>query len=368
VGLFLGCTQARDEIDPGPGLGPDSSQDGDDGQGPGGDDGDDDGGEDDGGMKFDTPMPDDDDGAGCEHVEHVPCDDGTNDLFQAIGINCPGEMQVDALSTGYERALGVLTSFGETAEWVTREGSAMAALGTGFVDEFLQETANHPGTLCPAYCSNDVSHPTIEDCKDETMLELGEHDPGPTLPSPIDVNPVGGDCVADPGLVGTGDCSNSLAGQFNQGRIAHDYAEMRMTMTVPENVTSFSFDFAFFSTEYPIYYGRQYNDMFVAWLESGSWTGNVSFDELGNPISLNAAFLDFRDDEGTLPEFAGTCMREHAGTKWLTTTVQVTPGEEIRLVFAIFDLADPILDSYVLIDNWRWGCEAPPEPETKPVG
>jgi hypothetical protein len=108
--------------------------------------------------------------------------------------------------------------------------------------------------------------------------------------------------------------------------------------------------------------------MFVAWLESGSWTGNVSFDELGNPISLNAAFLDFRDDEGTLPEFASTCMRKHAGTKWLSTTTQVTPGEEILLVFAIFDLADPILDSYVLIDNWRWGCEAPPEPETKPVG
>jgi hypothetical protein len=108
--------------------------------------------------------------------------------------------------------------------------------------------------------------------------------------------------------------------------------------------------------------------MYVGWLESESWTGNISFDMAGEPISLNAGFLDFRDDAGNVPEFAGTCMRQHAGTKWLNTTAPVTPGEQITLVLAIFDLSDPILDSYVFLDNFHWGCEGTDRPQTMPVG
>jgi hypothetical protein len=108
--------------------------------------------------------------------------------------------------------------------------------------------------------------------------------------------------------------------------------------------------------------------MYVGWLESERWTGNVSFDGSGNPISLNASFLDFRDDASNLPELAGTCMRGHAATTWLTTTAPVTPGEEITVVFAIFDLSDSILDSYVLLDNFQWGCVGTDKPETIPVG
>ena len=29
---------------------------------------------------------------------------------------------------------------------------------------------------------------------------------------------------------------------------------------------------------------------------------------------------------------------------------------------------DSILDSYVLLDNFQWGCESTDKPETKPVG
>jgi hypothetical protein len=97
--------------------------------------------------------------------------------------------------------------------------------------------------------------------------------------------------------------------------------------------------------------------MYIGWLESEKWTGNISFDQNGNPISLNAGFLEFKDDGGNSPVFAGTCMRQHAGTNWLQTTAGVTPGEQITVVFAIFDLADPILDSYAFLDNFKWGCE-----------
>jgi len=108
--------------------------------------------------------------------------------------------------------------------------------------------------------------------------------------------------------------------------------------------------------------------MFIGWLESEQWTGNISFDAQGNPISLNAGFLDFQDDGGGLPELAGTCMAQHAGTRWLSTTAPVAPGEEITLVLAIFDLADAALDSYVFLDNFGWGCDGGTGPQTTPVG
>ena len=189
---------------------------------------------------------------------------------------------------------------------------------------------------------------------------------GANLPAPLKPNAVGGDCTQNPGLVGTGDCSGTIQGQFSQGGAAFDYTELRFVLQVPTDVTSFSYDFAFFSVEWPYYYGSQYNDMYVGWLESELWTGNISFDQNGNPISLNAGFLDFQDQGGNLPEFTGTCMRQHAGTNWLTSTVGVSPGEQITVVFAIFDLSDGILDSYAFLDNFQWGCEPSGKPQTIP--
>jgi hypothetical protein len=284
-----------------------------------------------------------------------------------MGINCPDELQMTAVVNGHPDGIDVIPSFGPTGEWDPTEGSMMAVIGSGYTAELFTETPAGDDVSCPTHCNDDFDQ-TILECSDPAKNDLNQYDPGTTLPEPLKTNDVGGDCITDPSLLGTGDCSNTIQSQFSQGINAHDYTEMRITVTVPELTTSFSYDFAFFSTEYPYYYGSQFNDMYVAWLESDLWTGNVSFDEQGNPISLNAGFLDFRDDAGTLPEFAGTCMKQHAGTKWLNTVGPVTPEEEITVVFAIFDLSDSILDSYTLLDNWRWGCEGPDKPDTKPIG
>lgn len=288
----------------------------------------------------------------CDEVAHVPCDDGTSDLFNAIGLGCPGEIQVTTTTQGDPSALGVRTGFGVTDEWAPREGSSFAVIGSGSVLELDTETPPGDDNGGPTHCNDGLASP----------------DPGAMLPAPIQVVDVTGDCTADPTLLGSGDCSNTIAGQFTQGGAAFDYAELRIIADVPEGNNSISYDFAFFSTEYPFYFGEEFNDMFVGWLESESWTGNISFDEAGNPISLNAGFLDFRDDAGALPEFGGTCMKQHAGTKWLSSTAPVTPGEQITVVLAVFDLADPILDSYVFLDNWQWGCEGTSGPVTEPVG
>lgn len=295
------------------------------------------------------PCEDTGDDCVCTIPDHVPCDAGTSDPFNAMGLNCPGELAVTPSTMGSPAAIGVRTSFGANATFNPREGTSYAVIGSGLVSELGQQTPGGDSNGSPTFCNDGLG------------IALGKN-----LPPPIKPNAVGGDCTQNPGLIGTGDCSGTIQGQFDQGGSANDYTELRFVLDVPVDVTSFSYDFAFFSTEWPQYYGSQFNDMYIGWLESEQWTGNISFDQMGNPISLNAGFLDFQDGGANLPEFTGTCMRQHAGTNWLTSTVGVTPGEQITVVFSIFDVSDGILDSYAFLDNFQWGCEPSGKPQTIP--
>ncbi|RMG96716.1 MAG: hypothetical protein D6705_10580 [Deltaproteobacteria bacterium] len=317
-----------------------------------------------GGPKFDVnvgadiPIPCGPDGEDCKGAclfpEHTPCDAGTDDLFTAMGLGCPGEPVVATESLGSPAAHGVIDQFGNTSTFAPREGSRIAVIGSGRISDLFHETPDSDNVVNPLWCN--------------TILPDGLN-PGASLPAPLVPKDVGNvTCDADLSLVGTGDCSNTIQGQFDQGQSAYDYADLRVAFDVPQGVKGFSFDFAYLTVEYPKYYQTGYNDMFVGWLESESWTGNISFDEQGNPISLNASFLEFLDDDKTIPEFAGTCMKGHAGTNWLTTSFPLTEGEHVELVFAIFDLQDARLDSYVLLDNFHWECEKNVDPGTKPVG
>lgn len=269
---------------------------------------------------------------GCDVCElpHEACEDD-GDPLRAMGLLCPDRMISDAEATVNAEAIAILDGLGNGSVYAPREGNTMVALGSGTISSLTSTT------FCDSF--------------------LGTEFDVSTLPDPIRVNAVGGDCQTLPSLVGTGDCSNTVQAQFNAGMFAHDYSEIRFTTTAPEGATAVKFDFAFMSSEYPEFYPSGFNDMFIAWLESEIWTGNVSFDMQGNPISLNAGFLDYRDDGGDLEQFAGTCMATHAGTRWLTSTAAISPGEEFTMLFAIFDMGDAMYDSFVLLDNFRWGCD-----------
>ncbi len=98
-------------------------------------------------------------------------------------------------------------------------------------------------------------------------------------------------------------------------------------------------------------------------LESEAFTGNVSFDAQGNRVSINVGFLDVCDESLGInctgnQELLGTGHEyDGGGTGWLTTTAPVVPGEKITLTFIIFDEGDHVLDSTVIIDNFRWEIE-----------
>src|SRR5690606_10747321 len=101
------------------------------------------------------------------------------------------------------------------------------------------------------------------------------------------------------------------------------------------------------------------------WLETSKWTGNISFDSKGSPISLNAGFFEYLDawhvqadcDPCEAPELAGTAAAGHAGTKWLETSFPMESGDNFEIRFILFDMSEPQWDTWVLLDNFGWSCD-----------
>jgi hypothetical protein len=291
------------------------------------------------------------------------CDSTSDDPWRAIGVGCPGSIEAVTEFNGHPAALHVHRGMlGTHGEYAPRDGERMVVLSTGRAADVPR---THDELGCePLVCPS-------------TAFDPGA--PPVTLPPPMKVNPVDGvlTCAEDPSLVGTGDCSNTLASQWSTGAGAHDYAELRIETKVPSTADAFIYEFAFFSAEYPTFtsQGSPWNDMYVAWLESEAWTGNISFDEHGNPISINGVFLDYLDADSPLcdrspcvaPELDGFAMDGHAGTRWLETVAPVVPGEEIEVIFSIFDMSDAYFDTVVLLDGVHWGCTDLP-PLTQPQG
>jgi hypothetical protein len=167
---------------------------------------------------------------------------------------------------------------------------------------------------------------------------------------------------------------------------ANDSVNLMLTVRVPTNAKAFSFDFNFYSSEYITYVCSPFNDSFVALLDSKApldpkYSKNVSFDAKGSPINVNSGFFEvctpgvssggrsFPCAKGT-KELQGSgywdpsLPEEHGATSWLQTKAPVVPGETITIQFIIWDTGDHVLDSSVLLDNWKWDAAATTAPVT----
>jgi hypothetical protein len=171
-------------------------------------------------------------------------------------------------------------------------------------------------------------------------------------------------------------CPGTTTGQPN------DPTGLEIRVRVPSNAYGFSFDFNFYTYEWPNYICSQFNDFFIALLSPqpmGQNDENVSFDSQGNPVSVNNAFLEVCGCPGNPPspcsaggktfqcalgniDLIGTGfgfdsdfgMQDHASTGWLQTTAPADPAGEIRIRWAVYDSGDGVLDTSSLIDNWKW--------------
>jgi len=175
----------------------------------------------------------------------------------------------------------------------------------------------------------------------------------------------------------------------------NDVIDVKLTIKAPPNATGFTFDFDFYSSEWPEFVCSEFNDGFVAYLSAKGFNGgkpeNISFDSKKNPVSVNNGFFDrctpnaitgcMGDKRATsvcpggAGELAGTgfgiegrfCGGGVTGAKtasggatgWLTSTAPVEPGETFTLEFIIWDTGDAQRDSSVLLDKFRWVGGAP---------
>ncbi|MCA9620814.1 MAG: hypothetical protein KC731_17445, partial [Myxococcales bacterium] len=256
------------------------------------------------------------------HIAQGPKDWGLVDARWALP---DGDLPPADLLVEYHLGHGLLDGFGPQVK--VQRGERMLALSSG--------TARRPG---------DPNHHTSEGFRK-----------GYTSGSPIS----GGTSPSCPDVV-TGEPRDGVA--------------LEVVLRAPANVGSFSFDFDFYTHEWPTYICSPSNDYFVALMmppPANLPGGNISLDAAGNPISVNTAFLDVCGCAANPPnvcmaggkpfecvlgngELVGTGYGadsgtgDHAATSWLTTTAPVEAGSEIKLRFTTYDSDDGDHDSLTL--------------------
>lgn len=141
----------------------------------------------------------------------------------------------------------------------------------------------------------------------------------------------------------------------------NDDIALEVQLRAPSNATGLKFDFRFYSFEYPEWVCSAFNDQFIALMSpppAGSINGNISFDSMSNPVSVNVAFFDVCAGCALgAGELAGSGFDEWndaGGTSWLETTAPVAGGDLFSIRFAIWDTGDQAWDSTAVIDNFQW--------------
>ena len=285
------------------------------------------------------------------------CDDMLNDVAEPNPMGGAWAVELCKKSAG-PNSWGV-----SEAHWVLPDGSpppagfgAQFELGHGVVSGFGPNVKVQAGKRMLALSSGTARQPS-----DPGYMAVSGFNKGYSSPNPMGFPKESPAC---PGVV---------TGQ------PHDGAGLELSIRTPSNAHGFTFDFDFFTYEWPNFICSQYNDFFVAILSPipmGQQDGNISFDSQGNPVSVNNAFLDVCGCDLGPPCLAGgknfPCAlgdqglmgtgfgkdgqggSDHASTYWLATKAPITPNTQIILRWGVYDSGDGVLDTTTLVDNFQW--------------
>jgi hypothetical protein len=257
-------------------------------------------------------------------------------------------------ATGKDKTWGVIE-----AKYVKADGTpGMNKLSHGILPNFGQNGKPQQGVNMLGLSSGTARGPSM---------------PGYESPSGAQM---GTTCAAPIPNMDSPSCPGVKSGAPN------DPAALEVKLRVPTNTKSFKFYFNFYTYEFPIFICSQYNDFFVTLMNpkpEGSPNGNISFDQLKNPVSVNNSMLQVckaqtaggKKFECPLGEglLAGTGFEGHAATGWLQTVapLDLPPGSVVTLRWAIWDAGDQVLDSTVLVDNFEFSVEPAAGASTEPV-
>jgi Ca2+-binding RTX toxin-like protein len=157
-----------------------------------------------------------------------------------------------------------------------------------------------------------------------------------------------------------------------RGNTDFDVTILAVELDVPAGRNCVQFDFAFYSEEFSEYVGSEFNDAFVAELDTSTWItdgstvsapDNFAFDAEGDPVTINSTGVT-----GMTALNASNTTYDGA-TVLLQAAHEVSPGLH-TVYFSIFDQGDHIYDSAVFLDNLRVLTADPGEcePGAKPGG
>lgn len=295
------------------------------------------------------PEPADEDCDGT--IDNVPtaCDDNINiDDFDAY--NGAKAIDICQVASPADKKWGVLD-----AKYVRADGSVAApSLQVGVLDKFGQNVNVQGGARMLGFSSGYARDAT------------------------------------DPGACGSNSCYGYGTGfappgfpqdspQCQGGTTINDDVGLEVKLRAPKNATGYSFNFNFYSFEYPEWVCTTFNDQFIALVQPppmGSINGNISFDSNSNPVSVNIAFFQVCSGcpLGT-NELVGTgfdSWDDAGATSWLKTSAPINGGEEFSIRWTIWDTGDTAWDSTALVDNFQWlatggtvviGTEPIPDPK-----
>jgi Ca2+-binding RTX toxin-like protein len=146
-----------------------------------------------------------------------------------------------------------------------------------------------------------------------------------------------------------------------RGDTDRDVTIMKIDLNVDPTQNCLQFDFKFFSEEFTEYVGSDYNDAFIAEVDTSTWDtvdfditapDNIAPDPFGDVVSINSS--------GPTSVSAGAAegTTYDAATNVVGARSPVTPGAH-SLYLSIFDQGDHIYDSAVFLDNLRLTTEKP---------
>lgn len=276
-----------------------------------------------------TPADEDCDG-GIDNLP-PPCDGAyvLNDADPLSGAGAMGLCKVADDDTDW----GIIN-----AQYVRANGTPVvaASLQTGLAFDFGTNVDPQEGSQMLVLSTGNARTPGQPDaCGSQTCFGFGGGTPPPGFPQDV------------PQCPGETDINDDVA--------------LEVTLRAPTNATGFSYNFNFYSFEYPEWVCDSYNDQYIAHVTpppEGAINGNISFDSMTNPVSVNIAFFEVcAGCPLGAAELAGTgfdVWNDAGATSWLVTTAPVTGGQELTIRFTIWDTGDSAYDSTVLLDNFRW--------------
>jgi CSLREA domain-containing protein len=159
-----------------------------------------------------------------------------------------------------------------------------------------------------------------------------------------------------------------ISGGNVRGDTDFDVTVLKVDLAIPVGANCLTLDFRFLSDEYPVYVNSDFNDAFIAELDSSTWDtagsaitapNNFAFDPSHEVISINSTGNTAMTHAATAGTgYDGGDGVQGGATPLLHASKVVTSGAH-SLYLSIFDQGDHALDSGVELDNLRFSTRDP---------